>query len=223
MLVKDRMTLNPITAHPHTTHKEAATLLREHGVHHLPIVDKKGQLVGIIVEDDLFAAQPTPATTLSIYEIHSLLSKLQLKEIMRHPVHTVNSDCSLEEAANLMITHEIGCLPVVDNNQLVGIITDTDIFRAFVNLLGGEEEGARFTLSVLDEPGTLAKIAQAVADAGGNIVSLTTWDKGDPTGGFITVKERGADFAQLSQALNALDAKVIDVREKPTCSPQKYG
>lgn len=223
MLVKDRMSQNPVTALPETTHREAASILKEHNIHHLPIVDKRGRLVGIVVEEDLFAAQPTPATTLSIYEIHSLLSKLQLKEIMRHPVQTVNGECSLEQAASLMLKHNIGCLPVVENDQVVGIITDTDIFRSFVNMLGGDEAGARFTLRVPDEPGTLAKVAQAVADAGGNIISVTTWDKGDPKMAYITIKEHGANFAQLKQALDALDAEVIDVREKPICTPKKYG
>ncbi len=103
MLVKDRMTLNPITALPETTHKQAVELMREHNIHHLPIVDKRGRLVGIVVEEDLYAAQPSPATTLSIYEIHSLLSKLELKEIMQRPVYTVTGECSLEEAAGLML------------------------------------------------------------------------------------------------------------------------
>lgn len=223
MLVKDRMSQNPVTALPETTHKEAASILKEHNIHHLPVVDKRGRLVGIVVEEDLYAAQPTPATTLSIYEIHTLLSKLQLKEIMRHPVQTVNGECSLEQAASLMLKHNIGCLPVVENDQVVGIITDTDIFRSFVNMLGGDEAGARFTLRVPDEPGTLARVAQAVADAGGNIISVTTWDKGDPQMAYITIKEHGANFAQLKQALDALDAEVIDVREKPICTPKQYG
>lgn len=95
------MSSSPITALPETTHKQATELMHEHNIHHLPIVDKRSRLVGIIVEEDLYSAQPSPATTLSIYEIHSLLSKLQIKEIMRHPVYTVNSDCTLEEAAGL--------------------------------------------------------------------------------------------------------------------------
>jgi acetoin utilization protein AcuB len=223
MLVKDQMTPDPITAHPDTTHKEAVSIFREHNIDHLPIVDKRGRLVGIIVEDDLFAAQPTPATTLSIYEIHSLLSKLQIKEIMRHPVHTVSGNCTLEEAASLMLQHDIGCLPVMENDRVVGIITDTDIFRAFVDLLGGAEEGARFTLRVPDEPGTLAKIAQAVADAGGNIVSVTPWDKGDRAHAFITIKEQGANFEVLRRTLDAMAAEVVDVREKPLCEPKQYG
>lgn len=220
MLVKELMSKNPVTALPETTHKQASELMKERNIHHLPIVDKRGRLVGIIVDEDLYNAQPSPATTLSIYEIHSLLSKLQIKEIMRHPVYTVNTDCTLEEAAGLMLKENIGCVPIMEQDHVVGIITDTDIFRAFVTMLGGHAEGARFTVRVPDKPGILARIAQAVTNAGGNIISVTTW-KDDAS--HITIKEQGADFAQLQSALAAIDAAVEDVREKPQGIYQQYG
>jgi acetoin utilization protein AcuB len=223
MLVKDRMTSNPITALPETTHKQAAEIFREHGIHHLPIVDRSGKLVGIVIEDDLFAAQPSPATTLSIYEIHSLLSKLQLKEIMTHPVYTVEVDCALEEAASLMLKHNIGCLPVMEVDRLVGIITDTDIFQAFVSMLGSDKEGARITLRVPNEPGTLAKLAQAVADASGNIIAITTWQGHNPDDGFITIKEQGADFAELKAFLEPIKVEIIEMRKKSLFDPKQYG
>lgn len=222
MLVKDLMTPNPLTVTPDTTHRQASELIEEHGVNHVPVVDRRGHLVGIIVQDDLYGAQPSPATTLSIYEIHSLLSKLQIKEIMRHPVYTVDPNCSLEEAANLMVQHDIGCLPVMDQDRVVGIITDTDIFRAFITLLGGEREGARFTLHLADKPGVLAKVAQAVADAGGNIIAVTTWHSREDGRAYISIKEQGADFVQLSAALEAVDAEVLDVRETPICQHKTY-
>lgn len=223
MLVKDRMTLNPVTAQPDTTHKQATELMREHNVHHLPIVEKNGKLIGIVVDEDLLSAQPSPATTLSIYEIHSLLSKLQLKQIMQHPVRTVMPDCPLEEAARIMLNEGIGCLPVMENDQLVGIITDTDIFQTFVAILGGGAEGARFTLQLADKPGILAKVAQAVADAGGNIISVTTWHGRDSGEAYLTIKERGANFAQLKQTLASLDTTLIEMRERPNCQDQTYG
>ncbi len=223
MLVRDRMSVNTVTARPETTHKQAVELMRENNIHHLPIVDKDGRLVGIVVEDDLFHAQPTPATTLSIYEIHSLLSRLQLKEIMRHPVHSVTPDCPLEEAARMMIEEDIGCLPVVDQDEIVGIITDTDIYQTFVGLLGGGREGARFTLRVADRPGTLAQVAQAVADAGGNIISVVTWQNRFDGLTYLTIKEYGADYQQLQQALEALNVEIVDLREHTACESQQYG
>jgi acetoin utilization protein AcuB len=216
MLVQDRMTSNPITLTPEATHKQAAEKLREHNIHHLPLVDKSGKLVGIVVEQDLLAAQPSPATTLSIYEIHGLLSRLQLKDIMSRPVHTTTPDCPLEEAARLMLANDIGCLPVLEGDRLVGIITDTDIFESLVDLLGGGHEGARFTLNLPNKPGTLAKVAQIVADAGGNIVSVTTWHCKSDDKACVTIKEQGANFTTLKQALTDLpDVDVVDIREKP--------
>jgi acetoin utilization protein AcuB len=225
MLVKDRMTSNPLTATPETTHKQAAELIREHKIHHLPIIDKQGKLVGIVVEEDLLAAQPSPATTLSIYEIHGLLSKLELKQIMHHPVWTTTQDCPLEEAARLMLREGIGCLPVMKDDKVIGIISDTDIFDALVNLSGGGVEGGRFTLEVPDKPGILAQVAKVVAEAGGNIISATTWSS--KTAGeqpHITIKEQGANFETLKQALSKIpEVKVVDLREKPANVEQKYG
>jgi acetoin utilization protein AcuB len=222
MLVKDRMTPNPITIQPETTHKQTSELLKEHNIHHLPVVDKQGRLVGMVVEQDLLAAQPSPATTLSIYEIHGLLSKLQIKQIMSHPVFTTTPDCPLEEAARLMLDQGIGSLPVMEHDQIIGIITDTDIFETLVTLLGGGEEGARFTLRVADKPGVLAKVSQTIANAGGNTIAVTGWY--DSAGGaYITIKEQGANFEQLKAALGALDVEVMDVRERPDFTPKLYG
>lgn len=225
MLVKDRMTPNPITILPDATHRQAAELMREHHIHHLPVLDKGGNLVGIVVEQDLLAAQPSPATTLSIYEIHGLLSKLQIRQIMKHPVHTTTPDCPIEEAARVMLSEDVGCLPVVEGGKVVGIITDTDIFRVLVTMLGGGEEGARFTLQVVNRPGVLAKVAQIVADAGGNIISVTAWhDEGSASpAAYITIKEQGANFAHLKPSLGALEAELIDLWENPTCPRQTFG
>lgn len=223
MLVKDRMTPVPVTIRPDSTHKRASELMREHNVHHLPVINKEGQLVGIVVEDDLIAAQPSAATTLSIYEIHSLLSKIQVQEIMSAPVFTTSAECPLEEAARLMMDQAIGCLPVMENDRVVGIITDTDIFQALVMLLGGGEEGSRFTLQLPDKPGVLAKVAQIVADVGGNIASVTTWDSAIDGQAYITIKEQGADFSQLKPALDASEATVVSVREQAACLQKQYG
>ncbi len=213
MLVKDVMSLNPVTVTPEMTHKQASELMHEHSIHHLPVLDKNGAVIGIVVEEDLLKAQPSPATTLSIYEIHSLLSRLQIKQLMISPALTIQPDYPLEEAAAVMLKHDIGCLPVVEHNKLVGIITDTDIFRALTRLLGGGKEGARFTLRVPDQPGILAQVAQAVANAGGNIVSATTWF--DKEGrGYISIKEHGATFEQLKKGLSSVPGELIDLREK---------
>jgi acetoin utilization protein AcuB len=152
-----------------------------------------------------------------------LLSRLQIKQIMSRPVFTTTPECPLEEAASLMLREGIGCLPVMEDDQLIGIISDTDIFQSLVTLLGGGETGARFTVHLADKPGMLAKVAQLVADAGGNIISVTAWDSKEDGKAYITIKERGADYAQLKPALDALDAEVVDARANPACQQKQYG
>lgn len=222
MLVRDRMKPNPITARPETTHKQAVEIMREHNIHHLPVLDNHDRLVGIVVTEDLRLSQPSPATTLSIYEIHSLLSRMPLRDVMHSPVQAVSPECPLEEAAHLMLDQRIGCLPVMENDRLIGIITDTDIFQTFVGMLGGGKEGARFTLRLKNQPGILAKVAQAVADAGGDIISVTTWHAEGEEEARLTIKEIGANFRELKAALDAINVEVLDLREHLICEQQRY-
>jgi len=222
MLVQNAMTPNPITVTPDTTHRRAAELLREHNIHHLPVVDRQGALVGLISEKDLLAAQPSAATTLSIYEIHSLLSKLEVRQIMRRPVYTTTPDCPIEDAALQMDLHDVGCLPVMQADRLIGIITDSDIFRTLAALMGCNQSGARFTLNLADEPGVLASVAQVVADAGGNIISVSAWRTAGNQA-YLTIKEEGAEFERLRQGLDAIRARVVDVRSGSACDAQTYG
>ena len=129
MLVRERMTANPIVVHPETSFQDALLLLREKKIRRLPVVDKHGNLVGIVVEKDLLRVSPSPATSLDVHEAHYLLSKLAIKDVMTRRVFTVRDDCPLEEAARIMIDHKIGSLPIVHDKKIVGIITETDVFK----------------------------------------------------------------------------------------------
>jgi CBS domain-containing protein len=142
MLVKHRMTPNPITIPPDATVPDALKLTRERRINYLPIVNKKGKLIGIVSRNDLMQAAPSKATTLSVFEANYLLAHLEVEEIMNKPI-TVLEDTPLEEAARLMVENGIGCLPVMRDKDLVGIITETDIFKAFAEILGGGARCAR--------------------------------------------------------------------------------
>ena len=133
------MTVNPVFVSPDDNFHQAMHALRKQGVSHLPVLEKN-HLVGIVVEKDLLSNQPSPATTLSLYEIYSLLETLRIRQMMSRPVITVEGDCPLEEAARIMVEHKISCLPVMDGENLVGIITETDVFKALVEVLGGGAE-----------------------------------------------------------------------------------
>ncbi len=209
MEVKHRMTPNPITATPTTTHREAVQLMKDHQISRLPILDKSGKLVGIVTNEDLHNAEPSKATTLSVYEIKTLLDKMHLKEIMSSPVLSVEDDCSLTTAAQFMIENRVSGLPVVRDGKLIGIITEADIFRTVVEVMGGGEPGYRVEIEIENEVGSLAKVCQGFADINSSIISLTTFRGADQSTGIISIKERGSDEAQLREMLGKLECVTI--------------
>jgi len=213
MLVHERMTGHPLTIGPDTPVSNALDFMRQNQVRRLPVLDERGRLIGIVAEKDLLYASPSPVTSLSIYEIHYLLSKLKVRDVMTREIITICEDCPLEEAARIMVDHRIGGLPVVRDGVLVGIITETDLFKVFLEMLGAREQGLRVSLSVRDEPGTLARLAGEVTQMGGDIIALGTFYGRDRTEGRITMKVRGVDKEALLQSLESSTAQVLDIRD----------
>lgn len=136
-LVRDWMTPNPITIVPKTTLPDAHKLMRDSKIRRLPVVERE-RLVGIVTLGDVREAEPSNATTLSIYELNYLLSKLTVDSIMTRDPLTIAPDATIRQAARLMLEHKIGGLPVTEQGHLVGIITESDIFR----VLAQEPESA---------------------------------------------------------------------------------
>jgi acetoin utilization protein AcuB len=207
------MTHNPVTIRDGTSLFDALKIMRESKVRRLPVLDKKGMLVGIVSEKDLLYASPSPATSLSVWEVNYLVSKISVSELMTRKVITTCEDCPIEEAARIMVDSKIGGLPVVRGDKLVGIITETDLFKIFLELLGAREQGVRFTLLVPEKPGMLAAMTQRVAQMGGNIVALGTFLGEDPSNRLITMKVRDVDKDELWPKLEELGIKLVDVRE----------
>jgi acetoin utilization protein AcuB len=213
MLVGTRMTRNPITVRDDTSMYDALKIMRENKVRRLPVLDQDGKLVGMVSEKDLLYASPSPATSLSVWEISYLTSKISVKELMSRQLVTVCEDCPLEEAARLMVDNKIGGVPVIRGDQLVGIITETDLFKIFLELLGARAQGTRFSLVVPERKGMLADISRAIADLGGNIVALGTFLGEDPTTRLITLKVQDVDKEELWAKLQEMGVKLADVRE----------
>jgi acetoin utilization protein AcuB len=213
MLVKERMTRNPIFIRPDTPVTEAQALMKREKIHHLPVLDKDEKLVGIVAEKDLLYASPSVATTLSVYEMTSLLAKLKVEKVMSREVMSVAEDMPLEEAARIMADRGIGGLPIVRGKALVGIITESDLFRIFIELFGARQKGVRVTMTMPNEKGELAKITAAVSGAGGNIIALGTYLGEDPSTGRCTVKVDGVSRDKLVAALTPLVRSVDDVRD----------
>lgn len=213
MLVFERMSRNPYTIPPDTGVEEALKRMREFRVRRFPVVDKAGQLVGIVAERDLLYASPSPATSLSIHELHYLLSKLTVAEVMTKEVVTVTEDTPVEDAARIMTDRKIGSLPVVRKGQLVGIITETDLFKLFLEMLGARKSGVRLTMLLPDVKGTLAKVTGAITQHGGNIIALGTFLGDDPSNFLVAVKVADVPKATLVETLQPLAIKMVDVRE----------
>ena len=213
MLVKERMTRNPVFIRPDTAVTDAQALMKREKIHHLPVVDKEEKVVGIVTEKDLLYASPSVATTLSVYEMTSLLAKLKVDRVMTREVVTVTEDVPMEEAARIMADRRIGGLPIMRGKALVGMITESDLFRIFIELFGARQRGVRASLTMPNVKGELAKIAGAVASAGGNIIALGTFLGEDPSTGRCTIKVDGMSRDALVAALTPLVRSVDDVRE----------
>jgi len=213
MLVGTRMTRNPITVRQDTSMYDALKIMRENKVRRLPVLDEDGKLVGMVSEKDLLYASPSPATSLSVWEISYLTSKITVKELMTRQLVTVCEDCPLEEAARLMVDNRIGGVPVMRGDQLVGIITETDLFKIFLELLGARTQGTRFALVVPERKGMLADMTRAIADLGGNIVALGTFLGEDPSNRLITLKVQNVDKDEVWPKLQDMGIKLVDVRE----------
>lgn len=212
MLVKDRMTTKVITIAPSTSVSDALNLIRINKIRRLPVIDREGKLVGIVSEKDLLYASPSPATSLSVYEIGYLLSKLKVEEVMTRKLIWVAPDVPLEEAALIMTQNKIGALPVVENGKLVGIITETDIFKTLLDMLAAREKGVRVTIEVPDQPGILSRLSAAIAEKGGDIIALGTFSGTDPSQAIVTLKVRHISEADLRDVVETQSYRLLDLR-----------
>ncbi len=212
MLVKQKMTKKPITCQPGCSVSDALDQMHAKNVHRLPVLDAAGKLVGIVSEGDLLYASPSPATTLNVWEMHSLLAKLTVDKVMTRKVITVNDDAPIEEAARIMVDKHIGGLPVMREKVMVGIITESDIFKVFVSLLGGLRPGIRVSASISGAKGTFSKITDAVFKVGGNIVGLG-FDEVSEEEWEMAMKVQDVSKEKLVTALKPVVKKILDVRK----------
>ena len=213
MLVGRRMTRNPITVKPDVPITEAIERMRREKVRRFPVVDKDGKLVGIVTRSDLLHASPSSVTSLDVWEVTYLLSQVTVKDVMTKDVITICEDCPIEDAARIMADNKIGGLPVMRGDGVVGIITESDLFRIFLELFDAREKGVRVTLLAPYVKGSLAKISSAVTERGGLILALNTFLGDDPSNWGCTLKVTDISKAELVEAIEPLIVDLIDVRE----------
>jgi len=193
MRIKDIMTKNPFTVESDTLVLEAQKIMKEKNIRRLPIVDK-GKLTGIVTQHDLLAASPSPATSLSIYELNYLLSKMKVKEIMKKNPVTVGPDTPFEEALRIGQEKKIGSFPVVEDGKLVGITTESDIVRVLTRALGIREEGSRVTIEGLGgKLGELQKIISIVDQHQTVILSMMTFPRPEKKDWMIVLRLKTAN------------------------------
>lgn len=211
MLVGKRMSHPVISISPSLPISEALNLMRRERIRRAPVVEA-GRLIGIVSDKDLLNASPSPVTSLSIWEMNYLLSKILVRDVMTKKVLTVGEDTPIEVAARIMADNKIGGLPVMREDEVVGIITETDLFKIFLEMMGAREAGVRITALLPDRRGEIAKLTKVIAEAGGNIVAFGTF-AGDSSANFtVTFKVVGVSETALRSAIEPLVLKLEDIR-----------
>lgn len=208
MYVRSRMTKSPITITANAPIMDAVEVMREKNLKRMPVVDGE-KVVGVLTQGDIQKVSPTKATSLSIFEINYLISKITVKEAMTKNPVTIEADSLLEEAAVIMRQHRISTLPVVEGGKLVGIITESDIFDAFIDLLGFKDVGSRITIEAADAPGAMAKISEIFKDLDVNITHIAVY-RGEGISD-VVIRSGAVDTADLEKKLAERGYKVKHV------------
>ena len=209
MAVKDFMTRKVVYISPNTTIAHAADMMREQKLHRLPVIEND-QLVGLVTEGTIAEASPSKATSLSIYEMNYLLNKTKVGDVMIRDVVTISQFASLEDATYLMLKNKIGILPVVDNKQLYGVITDRDIFKAFLEVSGYGEEGVRLRFVTENKVGVLEQIIRLLVEENLNISNTVNIPRKD---GKVVIEVQLAGNIDTALLKKKFDEHAIELAE----------
>lgn len=211
MFVGERMSHPVISVTPETPVHEALAMFKKENIRRAPVI-KNGKLLGIVSDSDLLNASPSPATTLSIWEVNYLVSKVTVKQVMTKKVKTIDVDTPIEDAARVMADSKIGGMPVTRNGKIVGMITATDLFKVLLEMMGAREKGVRISALVEDKPGELLKVSKAITDAGGNFIAFGVFAGPDTSVKLITFKVAGIKKDEVKKILEKAVKKFVDIR-----------
>ena len=212
MFVGERMSRPVISVSPEEPINEVLAMFRKEHIRRAPVM-KEGKLVGIVSERDLLNASPSSVTTLSVWEMNYLISKVKVKNVMTRKVITVDRDTPIEEAARIMADKKIGGLPVMSADKVVGMITETDLFKLFLELMGARQKAIRVTATIPEQPGELAKITKAIANNGGDFISFGMFSGPDANSRVITFKVQGIKKEKIKEVLGNVVIKFWDIRQ----------
>ena len=212
MFVGERMSRPVISVSPEEPINEVLAMFRAEHIRRAPVM-KEGKLIGIISERDLLNASPSSATTLSVWEMNYLISKVRVKDVMAKKVITVDKDTPIEEAARIMADKKIGGMPVTSSEKVVGIITETDLFKVFLELMGARQKATRVTATIKEQPGALAEVTKAIASSGGDFISFGMFSGPDTISRVITFKVQGIKKEKIKEVLSDIVMKFSDIRQ----------
>ena len=219
MLVKNWMSKPAITIDADASLHDAIKLLKNHNIKMLPVMEK-GRLVGIVTDRDLKRASASDATSLEIHELLYLISKIKIKEIMTKNPIKVPEDYTVEETAEILLKHNISGVPVIDqHHNIVGTITQNDVFRILISLTGAEKRGIQFGMELEDRPGSIKEVADVIREYGGRMASILTSYNMAPEGfRRVYIRMYGIDRFKLNRLKEALKEKarllyLVDRRE----------
>ncbi|MCB2226823.1 MAG: CBS and ACT domain-containing protein [Desulfarculaceae bacterium] len=212
MKVRHWMTPDPLTVSPDTLLLDAQKLMNEKKIRRLPVVDKKGRLLGMLTSRHILGAMPSGATTLSVHEMYSLLDKLKVSEVMQKNVQTVGPDDLVQEVMLRGHNEGIGAYPVVENGKLIGIATESEIFNALVRLIGSSEGTSLIELANVElakEVGATGRIASVIEKRGVPVEAIFTAPHRSSAGNHVYIRVRSANKSGLQADLDAAGFKVV--------------
>lgn len=202
MLIQNLMSSPVVTIEPGANMPKAHQLMEKHNIHSLPVI-KKDKLVGILTDRELKKASASDATSLNVYELHYILQRIKVAQIMISNPVTIHTDTTLAEAADTFLRQKVFALPVMnEKNQLVGIISPSDLSRALLALTAHDRQGIQFGLQVKDQPGIAIALAECIRNVGGRIASLSSTDNHAPDGYLqVYVRIYGLDHWKLGDLI----------------------
>jgi len=213
MNVARRMSHPVITVQPDLQITKAHELMAHEKIGQVPVV-KNGKLVGIVSKNDILKAYPSSVTSLAVWEIAALLEKIKVKEVMVKTVRTVQEDTLIEDAARIMVDNVISSLPVMRGKELVGIITEADLFNIMLEMMGARQPGVHFSVLIPPQPGQIAKISKAIYDKGGDITSLSTFEGDSSATSMLSVKVNGIEQKTLQKLIKPLVITLLEIGTK---------
>lgn len=213
MLVRNQMTKNPITVHIDTSLADARDIIKREKVDILPVVDKSGHLKGVVTEKDVLYASPSNCTTLDVFEIHSLFANMKVGDVMESDPLTVAPTIHVEDAARMIQENDVAGVCVVENDIIIGIITESDLLRVFMEIFASRDRGIRATAVCPQERGELAKLSSALYAKGADILAFASAKGDDMTKAVVVIKADGIGITDMEETIKPFVHEIQEIVE----------